>query len=675
MKKIIFTISLVLIFISNMALSQNINQEPLGQNTVDEKIVDQETDSQKSEEQEPTPQQNLTTQTLTNQNKPKEEPPQPVKPQTIHVSAGIKAPKIDEPGKISLDIKGMDIVDVLKMLASRSNMNIIIGKNVTGRVTLFLKNIDIWDAFELIILSNDLAYEKKGNITSIMTQREYELQYGERFQDKKQVEITKLKYAKAADIARALNQLKTNVGKIVVDEGSNTLSIIDTPQKIKEMKEFIEKIDLPLETKIFHLNYAQAEKLNPKIQEILTKGVGSLRIDERTNKIIVIDYPNKIEEISNVINTFDEKTPQVLIDAQIIEIKPSDKFEMGVDWDYWIEKHFRATTSLPIGTTNRMILSTATTAPTEPGDYKAIIDALRTIGDTKILSSPRIMVLNNQEAKILVGTKDAYITSTVTQTEGNAVTAESVNFVETGIKLFVTPTINSKGFVTMKIKPEVSSAETKIIISQDKRTEVPIVTSSEAETTVMVKDGVTIIIGGLRKDEHKKTVKKVPILGDLPGLRYFFSSTSDENNKTDLIILLTPHIMSGESAYIDFAQAQPQDGAIVNMVDGNIVKERVVNPKDKMPGDIPPGDYYSLVNNRVKEMGLFTRPLKERGEVEMGFTLSDNGTLLDNPYILKSNNPKLDLYALKALEQALPFPPFPKDAVQKTKKFRITLVY
>jgi len=285
------------------------------------------------------------------------------------------------------------------------------------------------------------------------------------------------------------------------------------------------------------------------------------------------------------------------------------------------------------------------------------------------------MVMNNQEAKILVGTKDAYITSTVTQTEGNAVTAESVNFVETGIKLFVTPVINSKGFVTMKIKPEVSSAETKTIISQDKRTEVPIVTSSETETTVMVKDGVTIIIGGLRKDEHKKTVKKVPILGDIPGLRYFFSSTSDEINKTDLIILLTPHIMSGESAYIDFAQIQPQDGAVVNMVGGNIVSERIVDPKNKIPGQIQPEDYYSLVNNRVKEMGLFARPLKEKGEVEIAFTLSDNGTLLDEPYISKSSNPGLDLYALKALEQALPFPPFPKDVAQKSKKFKITLIY
>ncbi|MDD4955602.1 MAG: secretin N-terminal domain-containing protein [Candidatus Omnitrophica bacterium] len=579
------------------------------------------------------------------------------------------------PGKISLDIKGMDIVDVLKMLASRSNLNIVVGKNVTGRVTLFLKNIDTWDAFEIVVLSNDLAYEKKGNIINVMTQRDYEVSYGERFQDKKEAKTIKLKYAKANDLSKALGQMKTNIGKIVVDEGSNTISLIDSAQRIEEMEKFINETDLPLETKVFSLNYAQADKLNAKIQEIITKGVGSVRFDERTNRILVTDYPKKIEDISNIVSAFDEKSAQVLIDAQVIEVKPSDKLEMGIDWNYWIKKHFQASAALPINPTGALILSTATGTPSAPGDYSAILDLLRTVGDTKILSSPRIMVLNNQEAKILVGTKDAYITSAVTQTEGNAVTAETVNFVETGIKLFVTPLINEKGFVTMKIKPEVSSAETRTLISQDKKTEVPIVTTSEAETTVMVKDGVTIVIGGLRQDQHNKTVKKVPILGDLPGLRYFFSSTSDEITKTDLVILLTPHIISGEEAYTDFTEIKPENGAIVDMVNGEIVKDRIVYPKTNLSGEIRPDDYCNLVNGRINDIAKYTKPRSEKGEVEVAFTLSPQGTLAEEPRIIKSNNFKLNAYALKTIDQALPFPPFPKSLNEERKKFNITLIY
>jgi len=606
-----------------------------------------------------------------------ESPAAEVKPIVQPASVNVPASKqqTEQPGKVSLDIKGMDIIDVLKMLASKSGLNMVVGKNVTGRVTLFLKNIDPWDAFEIVVLSNDLAYEKKGNIINVMTQRDYEVLYGERFQDKKEARTIKLKYAKAADLSRALAQIKTNIGKIVIDEGSNTISLIDSSQKIEEMEKFINETDLPLETKVFHLNYAQADKLNAKIQEVITKGVGSLRFDERTNKIVVTDYPKRIEEISSVISAFDAKTTQVLIDAQVIEVKPSDKFEMGVDWNYWIKKYFQASTALPINTTGALILSTATGTPTKEGEFKGVMDMLRTIGDTKILSSPRIMVLNNQEAKILVGTKDAYITSTVTQTEGNAVTAETVNFVETGIKLFVTPIINEKGFVIMKIKPEVSSAITRTLISQDKKTEVPIVTSSEAETTVMVKDGVTIIIGGLRKDQHKKTVKKIPILGDIPGLRYFFSSTSDEITKTDLVILLTPHIMSGETAYTDFAEIKPQNGAVVDMVAGDIVKERIVNPKTDLSGETRAEDYCNLVNNRINDVALTIKPSNEKGEVEVAFELAQNGTIIDKPYIIKSSNFKLNPYVLQAIAQALPFPSFPKSLNEEKKKFNITLIY
>jgi len=659
MNKKLLSLIIVIIFSFNLSFAQTENIE----------LMPEDLDAQVVSEDAPQPE----AQTLP---PAAENTPPVVQPVTRVASVSATSVKQQElPGKISLDIKGMDIVDVLKMLASRSGLNLVIGKNVTGRVTLFLKNIDPWDAFEIVILSNDFAYEKKGEIINVMSQRDYELQYGERFQDKKQARTIKLKYAKAADLSRALNQIKTNIGKIVVDEGSNTISLIDSLQKIEEMEKFIKETDMPLETKVFNLNYAQADKLNAKIQEIITKGVGSLRFDERTNKIVVIDYPKKIEEISNVINAFDAKTAQVLIDAQVIEVKPSDKFEMGVDWNYWIKKYFQVSTALPINTTGALILSTATGTPTAEGEFKGVMDVLRTIGDTKILSSPRIMVLNNQEAKILVGTKDAYITSTVTQTEGNAVTAETVNFVETGIKLFVTPIINEKGFVIMKIKPEVSSAVTRTLISQDKKTEVPIVTSSEAETTVMVKDGVTIIIGGLRKDEHKKTVKKIPILGDIPGLRYFFSSTSDEITKTDLVILLTPHIMSGETAYTDFAEIKPENGAVVNMVSGNIVKDRIVNPKTNLSGEIRAEDYCNLVNERINDIARTAKPRTEKGEVEVAFMLSQEGTLIGEPSIVKSNNSKLNPYVLKTIEQSLPFPPFPKSLGEEKKKFNITLIY
>lgn len=592
-------------------------------------------------------------------------------------------PPVKETGqnKISLDIKGMDVIDVLKMLAQRSGINIVVGKNVAGKVTVFLKDISPQDAFEIILLSNDLAYDKKGEVVNVMTQRDYELLYGERFLDKKQAKIILLNYAKAADLARSLNLIKTNIGKIVADETTNTLVLIDTPGKLKEMEEFVKTTDIPVQTRIFNLNYAQAEKIQAKLQEVITKGTGSIKIDERTNKIIVKDYAQKLDEVSKIIAAFDEKTPQVLIDAQIVEINPSDKFEMGVDWDYWIKNHFQVSAALPISQTGRLLIGTPLNNPSAPGDYKAVIDLLRTIGDTKILSSPRLTVINNQEARILVGTKEAYITSTTTLTQQTPVTTQTVNFVDVGIKLYVTPTINRDNFVTMKIRPEISSAEREDIKSEGQITQIPIVSTSETETTVMVKDGVTIIIGGLRKDQKIKTVKKIPFFGDIPLLGMLFRSTSDDLTKTELVILLTPHITSGESSYTDLFEIKPKEGAVVRMNNGDVVTEKISSRRQEEALGItalnnsPHSGYYQLIINKIGQCARLNQPRGLKGEIELSFRLSSDGNIIGEPKVINATEASLTDYAMQSIKNASPFPAFPKEVQETEKSFKISLSY
>lgn len=590
--------------------------------------------------------------------------------------------------KITLDFQNMDIIAALKMVAARAGLNIVIGKNVSGRVTLLLKDVAAWDAFEIIILSNDLAYETKRNIINVMTQRDYELIYGTRFSDEKKVEIVQLKYAKAADVSRALNQIKTNIGRVVVDEGSNTIALIDSPATVEGMLDFIKKTDLPLETKVYDLNYALAEKIGPKIQEIATKNVGVVRIDERTNKLVVTDFPDKIAEIDKVILAFDEKTPQVLIDAQIIELRPSNKLEVGINIDYWIRKYVRVQSTLPVNVNNTIFMGTPSGMDVgQPGEYKAIIDALRTIGDTKILSSPRIVALNNQEAKIHVGTKDAYITSSTSQSgTGTAITSQAVNLVDTGIQLSVTPTINRDNFITMKIKPELSSSTRTQITSQNEITEIPIVTTSEAETTVTLKDGVTLIIGGLRKDEKIKTVKKIPLLGDIPFLGNFFGSTSDETSKTEIVILLTPHIISGESSLTDFADIKPKDGVVAKLTKGNIVIEKTsssLNSKPATTEKVPDrraafSDYYNIIVKKISSVAMTNRKLLEEGKaggVKLSFTLTNTGLLFQEPLVISSDDPDLDPVAIKTIKEASPFPPFPESIEEDKLTFKIDLAF
>jgi len=590
------------------------------------------------------------------------------------------AQEVSSSSKISLDIKGMDIVDVLKMLSTRSGMNIVMGKSVTGKVTLFLKNVDLWDAFEIILLANDLAYEKKGEIINVMTQRDYELQYGERFQDKKQAKIIHLKFAKAVDLSRALTQIKTNLGRIVVDEGSNTLALIDTPEKIKEMEDFITTTDMALQTRVFSLNYAQADKIKEKLQESITKNLGSIRIDERTNKIAVTDYPEKLDDIAKIINAFDEKSPQVLIDAQIVEISPKkDQYTAGVDWDYWIKKNVRFVSSFPaqaitdISTIpNTLTLGVAATSSTaslsKDGQYKSIIDMLQVIGETKILSSPRIMTLNNQEAKILVGTKEAYITSTTSQSgTGTAVTAQTVNFVDVGIKLFVTPTINREGFVTMKIKPEISSSTRTDITAEGQVTQIPIVTTSESETTVMVQDGTTIIIAGLKKDQQANEVRKIPFLGDIPFLGYLFKSTKKDIVKTELVIFITPHIVTGEVPLEYSSSTHNPEIASIQEFANDQQRKRDAKPKSA-------DEYKKAVFDKINSMSIANKEL-QKGEVVVAFTLNSKGELIGEPRAIYSTNLKLNKVSMSAIKDASPFPAFPKDIDEQEKSFNVNLEY
>lgn len=458
-----------------------------------------------------------------------------------------------QPRRISLDIKGMDIVDVLKLLSSEGRLNIVAGKNVAGRVSMFLKNVDVGDAFEIIIAANGLAYEKKGDIIEVMNARDYEVAYGKQFDDKKVLRTYKLQYANAKDVSAVLNLIKSALGKVVVDEASNTVIFLDVPERIKDMEEIISETDTqtPLQTKIIQLNYADPEKLTEKLQEVLTKGIGMIKTDKRTNKLVVIDYPNKLAKIEEIVKAFDEKTPQVLIEAKIIQVTLSDTYKMGIDWKYVASQGFKFTAfniSRALNTQGAQLIA-GEDSPAAKNEYRAILDMLKTFGEVRTLSTPRITATDGQEAKILVGSKEVYVSDTTIQGDTTQTIAESINFVDVGVKLYVTPTINRDGFITMKIRPEVSSA-TREFTKQD-GTKIPIVSTTEAETSVLVKDGVTLVMGGLMKNERTENVHKLPLLGEIPFLGALFRRTEDAITKTELVIFLTPHIISGDEKLLE----------------------------------------------------------------------------------------------------------------------------
>jgi len=617
--------------------------------------------------------------------------------------------------KITLDIKGMDILDVLKILSMKSGLNIVAGKNVTGRVTIYLKEVDVWDALEIILVANNLAYERKGSIINVMTDRDYEMIYGDRFYDKKEVQIIKLKYAKSVEVSKALMQFKTNIGKIITDEASNTIVLVDIPSRVAQMTEMVNQIDLPIETKVFSLQYAKAEDVEKKITDMVTKNLGSIEVDARTNKIIVTDLPSQLENISRIIAAFDQKDAQVMIEAKILEVTLNNNFQMGIDWDFVANKYFKLAQTLKLNLTQGGSLKFGTIVgggtSKEEGDYSGLIEALHEVGEVNTLSSPRIMALNNQESKILIGTKEPYSTkSTISNAVSNE-TAESVTFVDIGVKLYVTPTINQDGFITMKIKPEVSS-KTDTYTTADNNT-IPVISTTEAETSIMVKDGATVVIGGLIKDSLTKTSDKIPLLGSIPVVGKLFSNDTDNKKKEEIVVLLTPHIVAGDSTFTEAAKWARHEESLNKLKDRSeqetlgirkplgknlnrkqleLMKEQdPVISKEQLDGSsrleaqknalkkasfsaVDYSNYFSGLKKGIQhQISKNFSDLKLQGEATVEFTLNSAGELQGEPKIIDESNRMIGDTVVEGVLLASPFESFPVSFQTDEENFKITV--
>lgn len=323
------------------------------------------------------------------------------------------------------------------------------------------------------------------------------------------------------------------------------------------------------------------------IRDILTER-GRVRFDERTNLLIVTDVPTNIYKIGQVIKRLDKRTPQVAIDAKVVETTLGDNDKLGIDWSIQVAaKGSARPTTFPFNNTavpgvmksfggladttaaststvgSGGAVSTTTAVAKFPGrqafpfvtenkftfgtlafdQFGQILEVLQTRRNTRVLSNPRITTLNNQTAHILVGEVLGIPIFERNQNTGNI---EITGYTEKdlGVKLSVTPHVNDEGMILVEVKPEISA-----LLGYDELTpevRAPRFATREAETQVLVKDGDTIAIGGLISENKVDSVKKVPLLGDIPGLGYLFSQKTNTKDKTDLLFFVTVHIVTDE---------------------------------------------------------------------------------------------------------------------------------
>lgn len=459
--------------------------------------------------------------------------------------------------KITLDVRDMSVVDVLRFLAYKGEFNLVTSSTVQGRATFYLKSVSIKDALNIAALSNRLAYAIEDDIVHIMTEEEFSSQYGKTFSDKREVEIVHLRYAKPSYVLSALDGVKSTIGQIIVDEDTGNVVLIDTRATIEKMRKTLASIEQPLEPIVYSLQYAKAdvaaEKLRGRIDQ---QAVGSITVDERTNKLIIRALAGRKEEVLNILKDLDAPTKEVLIEVRVLSVVFNPSFDAGIDWSLvFSDSSIKALRNLQF---KNMMLDDATLASSDNlfskygriaigsfgvNDFAAALRAVKKVSDTKLVANPKLLVTNQEEAKIHVGDTVPYIVSTTSGTGDNAIHSEDVRFVDVGLKLSVTPTINDNGYVTMALKPEISTV-TKSITSQGGG--IPQITKTEVETNVIVKDGMTIVLGGLKKEQKVISRKGIPVLMDIPIIQGLFSSHSESIESSETVIFITPHIVTGK---------------------------------------------------------------------------------------------------------------------------------
>lgn len=462
--------------------------------------------------------------------------------------------------KITLDVRDMSVIDVLRFLALKGDFNLVTSSVVQGRATFYLKSVTIKDALNIAVLSNKLAYSVDRDIVQVMTEEEFTAQFGKTFSDKREVEIVHLQYAKPSYVISALDGIKSAIGQIIVDEDTGNVVLIDTRASIEKMRTTLQSIEQPLEPIIYTLQYAKAdvaaEKLRGRIDQ---QAVGSITVDERTNKLVIRALKGRKEEVLGILKDLDAPTKAVLIEVRVLSIVYSPSSDYGIDWSVaFADSSVESLRKLKFK--NIMLDDSALTSSDNlfsrygrvavgtfgVDDFAAALRLVKKVSDTKILANPKLLVTNQEEARIHVGDTVPYIVSTTSGTGDNAITSEDVRFVDVGLKLSVTPTINDNGFVTMALKPEISTV-TKNISSQGGG--IPQITKTEVETNVIVKDGMTIVLGGLKREQKVLSRKGIPVLMDVPLIGGLFSNRSESIESSETVIFITPHIVTGVESH------------------------------------------------------------------------------------------------------------------------------
>jgi type IV pilus assembly protein PilQ len=401
--------------------------------------------------------------------------------------------------------KDMRIQETLQFLAARYQKNIVPSSKVDGMITVTsLYDVTFEQALNAILGTN-FKYEQEGNFINVYTADEFK-----KLKEDKGRMITRVFTLYYISAAEALKLIAPTLSGAGIIQGSSP-----------------------------------PEKIMPTGESISAGAAGGDTI-ALNDTIVVLDYPENIAKAEKLLKELDTRPKQVLIEATILSVTLTEETAMGIDWNTLNGVTIDTIANIGQGIADGVATSgfAAATKTTDfsgglsagiTNDHVAVfIRAVESVGDVTVLVNPKILAINKQLGQVYIGKKIAYLSQQTLSQEGGA-TTEQVSFLETGTKLSFRPYIGNDGYIRMDIHPKDSSATLRGALPDE--------TSAEVATNIMVKDGQTIVIGGLFRDVTTTNRAQVPLLGNLPILGAVFRWTSDKVERQEVIVLLTPRII------------------------------------------------------------------------------------------------------------------------------------
>lgn len=439
---------------------------------------------------------------------------------------------VNEYDLVDLHVNNEDLGNILQLLSIQSQRNIISSKEVSATITADLYGVTFYEALDSILNVNGYGYIEQGNFIYVYTREQIEeIVRASRVRVTRVVDLDYLNSNDAAEFAR---QLLTEGGAITTTAVTESFNIADSVPTGAD-------------------NYANSAT------------------------IVINDYEENADAIVELISQLDTKPAQVLVEATILQTSLTEANAFGVDFALIKNLNFSDFVGAggPLNVVNSLIggsgqtvggtdvdvnssngvaaNSTAGNTATGPATFKAgivngdvavFVRTLDEITDVTVVSNPKILTLNRQPARVLVGTRVGYLNTTTTETS----TTQTVEFLDVGTQLAVRPFVSKNGLIRLELRPQVSSFSLRQVTDNTgSAVTIPDEDTTEMTTNVMVRDGQTVVLGGLFTETTTASRRQVPLLGDIPIIGSAFKGNDDEVRRSEIIFLITPSIVNDTS--------------------------------------------------------------------------------------------------------------------------------